>query len=106
MPKELKERFEGAFDKEHIGNDTLEYVPVVDYYTWTKADKFDSAKWAAHWILGEAIKEVEERERRLNVLGSDANMKRTMTHAELQAERLLEASQLADRLRQMQREIQ
>lgn len=59
MTKQLNE-FEMAFDKDHIGDDDLRYIPLVPEYEWIKADKFESAKWAASWAFNRA-KEIAKK---------------------------------------------
>lgn len=49
----------------------------------------------------ECAKVADERARIMNVLGCDANMKRTMTHAEIQSERVLEAQEIATSIRKV-----
>lgn len=57
----IKQEFEKAFDKDHIGDSDLRFISITDYYNWVKADKFESALWAAKWMADrqELLKEIE-----------------------------------------------
>ena len=46
--------------------------------------------------LGVAVEFAHERARIMNILGSDAKMKKNMTHAEIQSERVWEAQTIRD----------